>query len=341
MNFIDFHIDTLMKYYKDKVEGKLDKEDLYKNNYHIDIERLIKSNYLAQFFATFIYMDKSVKTEENSYLNAFKDEFSSNKDCEVDYYKIAMNAFDLFYQELDKNKDKVAFAGNYNDYINNKNKNLLSAFLTVEEGGIIENKIERLDEMFKKGVRAITLTWNFENCLGFPNHQLKYQNKGLKPFGIETIERMNDLGIIVDVSHLSDGGFYDVCKYSKRPFMATHSNARSIQGHPRNLTDEMIKMLANNGGITGLNFCGAFLQNDEISTLDAMMKHIRHIINVGGLDILGLGTDFDGIGGELEVKGAQDMHTLPETMEHYKFTSKEIEAVCYKNAENFFKRYWQ
>lgn len=336
MNFIDFHIDTLMKYYKEKEQNKNLDKTLYNNDYHVDFERLIKSNYLAQFFATFIFMDS--KGEKDNSLKEFEDGFDIKE--KVDYYKMALDAFDLFYSEIDKHKDIVKFAGDYNDYLNNRNNNKLSAFLTVEEGGIIENKVERVDELYKKGVRAITLTWNFENCIGYPNHNLIYQNKGLKPFGIEVVEKMNELGIIVDVSHLSDGGFYDVCKYSKRPFMATHSNARVIQGHPRNLTDEMIKMLANKGGITGLNFCGPFLQKDNRSTVDAMMKHIRHMINIGGLNILGLGTDFDGIGGDLELKGAHDMPILAKAMSQNGFTTNEIEAVCYKNAEDFFKRYW-
>lgn len=335
MNIIDFHIDTLMKYHGEKCKNEAGVKNLYRNNYHVDIERMLSSKYLAQFFATFIYM----KDDNDEYPEGMREKFL-DKNGKLDYYKIALSAFDLFYNEIEQYKDLVAYAGNYNDYLSNKDKGLLSAFLTVEEGGILDGKLERLDELYLKGVRAITLTWNFENCIGYPNADFKYQNNGLKPFGIEVVEKMNDLGIIVDVSHLSDGGFYDVCKYSKRPFMATHSNSRNIQGHPRNLTDEMIKRLANNGGITGLNFCGAFLQKDNRSTIDAMMKHIKHIINVGGIEVIGLGTDFDGIGGDLELTGAQDMPKLPEAMEHYGFTSNEIESVCYKNAEKFFSRYW-
>lgn len=322
MFYIDFHIDTLMRWLDNKSKGKEVDVNLWKNNYHVDIERLINSNYAAQFFACFLCLGEEP---------IFK----------VSHYDDALKAIDAFYEQISKNPEKIAYAGSYQDYLDNKKNNKLSAFLTIEEGGIIDGKIERLEELHDKGVRAITLTWNFENCIGYPNSDYKFKDMGLKPFGIETLERMNDLGIIADVSHLSDAGFYDVYKYSKRPFMATHSNAREICEHSRNLTDDMIKKLANNGGITGLNFCGPFLQHDGKSTTDAMMKHIRHLINVGGIEVVGLGTDFDGIGEDLEVKGAQDMHMVAEAMEKYKFTSKEIEAVCYKNAEAFFKRYWQ
>lgn len=322
MKYIDFHIDTLMRWVNAKATSDLPASvDLWTNDYHVDIERLLKSNYAAQFFACFIcFEDKPI----------FK----------VSHYDDALKSIDIFHEQISKHPEKIALARSYQNYVDNMNKNKLSAFLTVEEGGIIDGKIERIDELFNKGVRAITLTWNYENCIGFPNIEYKHKDDGLKPFGIEAVERMNDLGIIVDVSHLSDAGFYDVCKYSKRPFLATHSNARAICDHSRNLTDEMIKMLANKGGMTGLNFAGAFLQKGGPSTIEAMLKHLRHLINVGGLEVIGIGTDLDGIGGELEIDSAGKIHMLSEAMDKAGFTTNEIEAICYKNAEAFFKRFW-
>lgn len=319
MKFIDFHVDTLLRLYLLKNQGD-ETQSLYQNTGHIDIERLIKSNYLAQMFACYVDL--------------------GNKSISQNHYNDALEMIDMFNKELVDLEDKVAFAKSYEDYKRNKETGRLSAFLTIEEGGILENNLDRLDTLYEKGVRVITLTWNYENCLGFPNHEFKYQNSGLKPFGLEAVEKMDDLGIIIDVSHMSDGGFGDVYRHGKRPFMATHSNSRNVQYHSRNLTDDMIKKLANKGGITGINFCGAFLQADERSTTDSMIKHIRHIINVGGLEVVGIGTDFDGMDGDLELKGAQDMPKLVEAMEKAKFKEGEIEAICYKNGENFFKRYW-
>lgn len=322
MKYIDFHIDTLMKWVNAKETSELAPSiDLWTNNYHVDIERLIKSNYTAQFFACFLCLGEEPIFKQSHYDDAIK-------------------SIDLFHEQLAKNPNKIAFAGSYQDYINNMSNNKLSAFLTVEEGGIVDGKIERIDELYNKGVRAITLTWNYENCIGYPNSEFKYKDNGLKPFGIEAVEKMDDLGIIIDVSHLSDAGFYDVHKYSKRPFLATHSNSRTLCNHSRNLTDEMVKMLANKGGMTGINFAGAFLQDDKKSTVDSMLAHIKHLINVGGLEVVGLGTDLDGIGGELEIDSAGKIHMLSERMEKNGFTVKEIEAICYKNSEAFFKRYW-
>lgn len=322
MFYIDFHIDTLMRWLENEAKSGTTNVDLWENNYHVDIERLIKSNYAAQFFACFICLG-----EEPIY--------------KISHYDDALKSIDIFHSQIAKNPEKIVFARAFEDYIANKASGKLSAFLTIEEGGIIDGKFERLDELYNKGVRAITLTWNYENCIGYPNSHFKFSDKGLKPFGIETVERMDNLGIIVDVSHLSDAGFYDVYRYSKRPFIATHSNSRTVHNHDRNLTDEMVKMLSDKGGMIGLNFCGVFLQNENISKTEDMISHIRHLINVGGLEVVGIGTDYDGIDGELEIKGAEDIHMLSDAMERSGFKSKEIEAVCYKNAEGFLKRFWE
>ncbi|MEG2523701.1 MAG: dipeptidase [Lachnospiraceae bacterium] len=318
MQFFDFHCDTLMRLYDLESQGKF-KETLWRNQGHLDLERLLKSHYTAQCFACFLWLEgKPVK--ENLYLDA-------------------LSMADLFYKEVEIHKDTVAFAGSYAEYMTNKREGKLSGFLTIEEGDILENKLERLNELYEKGIRIITLTWNFENCLGYPNHRYEFQHQGLKPFGIDALERMDELGIIADVSHLSDGGFEDVCRYGKRPFIATHSNARAIQYHNRNLTDDMIRKLAERGGVMGLNFCGDFLQDNGKSTTLSMVAHIRHIIDVGGLDVMVIGTDFDGVEEQLEIDGCQEMNKLVIEMEKAHFTTGEIEAVCYKNAEQFLKRY--
>lgn len=320
MNIIDFHVDTLMRLYEiNNQDNSI--ESLLENKACVDINRLIKSNYMAQFFACFLDMQATPYKES--------------------HYNDALEMIEMFSAEIKKNCGKIAYAGSYADYIKNKAESKLSGFLTIEEGGIIENNIERLDELYHKGVRLITLTWNYENCIGYPNHEYKFQNKGLKPFGFECLKRMEDLGIIVDVSHLSDAGFDDVYDNCKRPFIATHSNSRNIQEHNRNLTDEMIKKVSDKGGVIGLNFSGSFLEPEGRSTIESMLKHMRHIINMGGSGVLCLGTDFDGIECDLELKGVEDMPKLVEAMEKNKFSSNDIEGICYKNAETFLERYFE
>lgn len=319
MRVIDFHCDTLMKLY-DLHRVNDHSQTLWENKGQIDIRRLVKAGYGAQFFACYIWW------EDQPFLQS--------------HYKDALGMADLFYQGLAGHEREAAFAGSYREYIENRQEGKVSCFLTVEEGGILEDRLERLEELYQKGIRLITLTWNYENCLGYPGCHPEMNKKGLKPFGIEALGRMEELGIIVDVSHLSDGGFEDVCRYSRRPFLASHSNARSICRHNRNLTDEMIRQLAEKGGFTGINFGGDFLSEDGRSTTDAIISHIRHIVKVGGREVVGIGTDFDGVEDELQIDGCQNMYKLAEAMEHAGFSTGEIEDVCFRNAEKFMERYW-
>lgn len=192
----------------------------------------------------------------------------------------------------------------------------------------------------------ITLTWNYPNKIGFPNYNKNtassfkemYRHNdtdGLTPFGIEYIQEMERLGIIIDVSHLSDAGFYDVCKYTKAPFVASHSNARSICGVARNLTDKMILELAKRKGVIGINYYGAFLQDSEDgkapSKIKDMIQHIQHIKTIGGIDCVGLGSDFDGIGGELELQDVSYLPQLREALKKAEFTEEEIDKIFYQN----------
>ena len=320
MKYIDFHCDTIMKLFEQYKAGKSGQTS-WENECQIDVRRLAEAGYGAQFFACYLWW------EDTPFLGS--------------HYQDALKMTEIFKDGIKGHEEAAQMAYSYQDYLRNQRENKVSCFLTVEEGGILEGQLERLDELYQYGIRLITLTWNYENCIGYPGCVPAYQPLGLKPFGIEALRRMEELGIIADVSHLSDGGFQDVFQYSKRPFIASHSNSRNICTHNRNLTDEMVKKLAEKGGITGINFGGDFLDANGKSTIEAMMKHIRHLMNIGGREIVGIGTDFDGVEDELEIDGCQDMYKLPEAMEHAGFTIGEIEDVCYRNAERFLKRYFE
>ncbi|MCY6483390.1 dipeptidase [Clostridium aestuarii] len=307
MNLIDFHCDTVSKIYNDNTE-------LFENKYSVDINKLKKGNCAAQFFALFIELDK-VKNP----------------------LQYTLKMLDKFYIELEKNIDYIALARNYDELIKNKSDNKISAFLTIEEGAALKGDLSNLRNFHRLGIKLITLTWNFPNEIGYPNCNSKYMNKGLTPFGYELIEEMNNLNMIIDVSHLSDGGFFDVCRLSKTPFIASHSNARTITNHPRNLSDEMIKLLAKKGGVMGLNFYGNFLGGNDFSKIEDMIRHIKHIKNIGGIDVISLGTDFDGIDSNLEIKNTGEINKLISALQKNNFSESEIEKIFYKNALRFLK----
>ena len=179
---------------------------------------------------------------------------------------------ELLSEFPDASESDIDFAKKYDDILKNSDNKKISAFLTIEEGEAIEGSIEKLEHFYKRGVRMMTLTWNFENSIGFGNKRIIKNGEfagyvpdtenGLKPFGFEVVEKMEELGMIVDVSHMSDAGIYDIIDMSKRPFVASHSNAREVCNHARNLTDDMIKKMADKGCISGLNFYPEFLSTD-------------------------------------------------------------------------------
>ena len=169
-------------------------------------------------------------------------------------------------------------------------------------------------------------------------HAGNYIEAELKPFGIEIVERMNDLGIIVDVSHLSDGGLWDVLKHSKKPVIASHSNARALCDHQRNLTDEMIRALAEKGGVSGINFYPYFLNESGKANIDDLIRHIEHMYYVGGEDFVAMGTDFDGFNdGELDIKHLGQINYLYEALKKRKFNDSQIEKFWNKNAMRIIK----
>jgi len=311
MNFIDFHCDTATLILEQN-------QELKKNSLKIDIEKLQKGEALSQFFA--MYID------------------AAKVDSSYDY---CLKMLTKFKNELEKNKESISLCQTYSDLEKAQHENKIAAFLSIEEGEAIEGSLDKLRFFKEQGISLITLTWNYENALG--NFEWRDQFKGLKVKGIEAIEEMNHLKMLIDVSHLSDGGFEDVLKHSKAPFIATHSNARAKTNHPRNLSDEMLKKLANAGGLTGINFFNNFLVNGElkdkmeIAKIEDMLRHIKHIRNVAGVEVIGLGSDFDGIPNEVEIKDASQMSKLANELLKNDFSYDEVEKIFFKNGLRIIK----
>lgn len=314
MNIIDMHSDTI---YRIINNGK--KESFKKNSYHIDIEKMKKANSIAQFFAMFFDKEEIKNANEMS--------LKEYGDYMIEYFK----------KEIEKNSNDISIAKSYEDLLNNINNKKISAFITFEGGEVLEGSLDNLEYFYEKGLRLLTLTWNYENEIGYPNIRYEYMNKGLKPFGSDLIEYCNHKGIILDVSHLSDKGFEEVSKLSKSPFIASHSNSRFVKEHPRNLSDDMIKAISNKGGIIGVNFAAYFLGSSKISRVEDYVKHIKHIKNIGGVDSVSFGSDFDGISCDLEIKDISYMNIIINEMRNEGFSELEIEKIAYKNAMRVIK----
>lgn len=161
---------------------------------------------------------------------------------------------------------------------------------------------------------------------------------GLKPFGIEVVETMNALGMLIDVSHLSDGGFWDALKYSKAPVVASHSNCRTLCEHPRNLSDEMIKALADKGGIAGINLYPYFINKNGVARAEDIADHIVYMYQIGGEDVIAIGTDFDGFDeGEFEIAHMGEMRKLYDVVKRRGFTERQMEKFWNGNAMRVMK----
>ncbi|HLQ40147.1 MAG TPA: dipeptidase [Tetragenococcus sp.] len=321
MNVVDMHCDTIMQIYQATKDQPV---LLKKNNIQLDIEKMQKGDYLLQNFALFIESD------------------------EVDSpYQTAKEMVDCFYQEMKQNKDTIRPVIHYEQILENGLNNRMSALLTMEEGAPLEGSIEKLEEFYNLGVRMLTLTWNYPNEIGYPNaafsdddfHLNDHKQKGLTEQGIKIVQRMNELGMIIDVSHGSDALVEDVLKYTDRPFVASHSDARAICPHYRNLSDDLIRKIAERGGVIGINFAGQFLKKaeDKGSQIDAIVRHVQHIYQTAGIDVIGLGSDFDGIKVHEDLPDGSVLPKIYDALVKAGFTTKEVDKIFNENVLRLYR----
>ena len=311
----DLHCDTVLSLYH---EGKT----LNTWDGHINLNKLASCGNGVQSFALFLATNDAAREHGIA----------------EPPYELFNSMYRVFNREIKENSSRITQVRCYEDIKKNLADGKLSALLTLEDCVLFDGKIERVDEVFEKGVRIAALTWNYENSLGFPNSfDADAHRKGLKPFGFEAVERMNELGMIVDVSHLSEGGFYDVAEANKKPFIASHSCARALCDHSRNLTDEQLRMLGDKGGVCGVNFYSRFLVKDSNFTTAAdIVRHMDYIRHKAGIEAVAFGSDFDGIDCELDFKDYAGLPMLLGEMEKY-FSDDEIELIGGKNALRVFK----
>lgn len=338
MKYVDMHCDTLYKMLQKKKKGE--NYSLAENEGHIDLGKLKKGNALLQNFAMFVEWKKC-----------------DNPKDEV------LRMVDLFYAEMEKNRDCILPVKTYEEILENEKNGKMSALLTIEEGAACLGDLDNLELFYDLGVRMMTLTWNYPNEIGFPNlpkvskkesgtdqekseavfdYKTPDTEHGLTPFGIQAVQRMEELGMIVDVSHLSDAGFYDVLRATKKPFVASHSNARKISPWVRNLTDDMLRSLADRGGVAGLNFCADFLTEVEAGTynpgtMEAVVTHARHMFNVGGSECLGIGSDFDGIDTNEGIPDYSYMPALEEAFNRAGFRESECDKIFRDNVLRVYR----
>lgn len=236
-------------------------------------------------------------------------------------------------QEMSENVIKHILS--YQDLENTES---LGGILAIEDARALCGSLDNVDFFYDFGVRAITLAWNDDNeaTAGVANTD---ENAGLTDFGKDVVKKMNQKGMIVDVSHITEKGFWDVVKISKAPVMASHSNCYSICSHRRNLKDDQIKALVASGGIMGINLYPPFLENEpEKADIVSVMRHIDHALSLGAEDNICLGSDFDGIDSTPKnIKNARDYIKLIDVMKE-KYTQDFIDKITHRNFIEFYKK---
>ena len=326
MKVWDLHCDTLSELRRAEKAGS--PRSFAHNDLHIDLEKLQKGDYMLQCFAAFVNLADPTPGAD-PLVTALE---------EIDVFKRIMKAYPL----------AIAPVYTAADLRRNAEAGKISAMLTVEEAGCCKGSLGVLRRLHELGVRMMTLTWNHPNELAAPNANpggplTANTETGLTETGFAFLAEMERLHITADVSHISDKGFWDIVEHGTRPFAASHSNCRALAPHNRNLTDEMIRALADRGGIVGLNYYSAFLDADPThpetcrSTVELIAKHAAHFKQVGGAGIISLGSDFDGIDGPHQLETAADLPLLADALRREGFTEDEVEGVYWRNAYRFFE----
>ncbi|MCX7746531.1 MAG: dipeptidase [Clostridia bacterium] len=299
---VDTHCDTITRIMELN-------ENLYKNTCHLDIERLKGMGNVVQFFAAFI---------DPAY-------------CQAYAMKRAVQIIDRFYKEVEIYNDDITLCCNADEIDIALGQKKIAALLSIEGGEALQGEISALRIFYKLGVRSICLTWNYRNEIA-DGVADGISGGGLTPFGREVVKEMNSLGMLVDVSHISEKGFWDVLEITKYPVIVSHSNAKKICSHKRNLTDEQILAVKNNQGVIGINLYPYFLNDKGNAALVDVIKHIEHIAGLAGPLHLGIGADFDGIESTPEdIRGIQDMDKVFNALLKLNYSQEVVENIAGKN----------
>lgn len=249
----------------------------------LDLPRLIESGVTIQFFALFV------------------DPAGKDLPCKL------FGLIDRFFHELNYCSPALRLIRSIGDVESILLKQgQVGAVLAVEGGEVLGDELGVLRILYQLGVRSLTLTWNHRNNLG---DGVGVKNpRGLSHFGLEVVREMNRMGMLVDVAHLAEPGFWDVHEHCEGPYIASHANCRSLCNHPRNLGDDQILALKSRGGVMGLCFVPQFIHSQHPG-LEVVLDHVDHIAALAGVDCIGWGSDFDGM--EKVTPGLEDVGCLP------------------------------
>ena len=320
MKLFDLHCDTL---YECCEAGR----HLRENDLHVNRAAARRYDHYAQFFALFCGA------------RAPSAEAAKGRDCLLDTPEDARLArmLQTANQEFAANQDWLMFCRSADDLEAAAQAGKAAAFLSIEGAELLPDRPDALDFAYDAGIRLITITWNYRSRYGCSC--VIDQDEGLTEEGKQLVRDCAEKGIIVDVSHLSEKGFWDVCETIDGPFAASHSDSRALCRHPRNLTDRQFAEIARRGGLVGVNLYTPFLVRQSDSVIDDAIDHIERFLGLYGEKTVALGCDFDGCDAlPAGIDGLGDMYRLADRMLALGYTERAVNGLFYDNAAAFIRR---
>lgn len=303
MDYFDLHCDTI---YECMLRGQA----LWENRLALSLSKGQRFRRWCQTFALFI-----------------PDKYKGK--AAADFYE---RLLETYRTELSRNVPNIAHCNNATEIENAVGKGKCAAILSVENGLALAGDIERVDTLYNDGVRMMTLTWNGDNELA---SGVKGSGSGITPFGKRVVERMGKLGMLCDVSHLNERGFWEIAEMGVAPLVASHSNLKGVCDNPRNLTDEQFKAVCRSGGVMGINFYKDFLGGDPFERIYA---NICYALDLGGEDSIAFGSDFDGAEMDYRINSVDKMNNLCDYLLSKGLSQQVLKKLCFSNAFRMFRK---
>ena len=292
-------------------------------------------SFLVEKGQTFAHSTAMVKhsylKKYSAYLQTFAC-FVSDSDKEP--FQKVLSCVKLFEKEVEN--QKILHIKTKSDLQKVFEQGKIGGLLALENCALLGERIENVHYLYSLGFRMLGLTWNGNNCVGSGVYG---EQKGLTDFGKKVVIHAQKLGMVVDLSHINEQGFWDMVEVAKKPIICSHSNAKSVHFHLRNLTDEQIKAVIKTGGVVGVNFYSPFLSDKSRASQKDIIKHIERICGLGGQNSVGIGSDFDGI--KICAKGickASKVYKLFNELERLGYSSEMVQNIAYKNFQSVLYR---
>ncbi len=305
MKFFDLHCDTIG-------ECCAQGQSLYRNHLHLDLCRGEDFSAWTQCFA--VWIPDTLRGRQA-----------------LGYFQ---KVYQTYLTECEINKSRLTLCRAKEDFLQAESAGTCAAVLTVEGGAVLAGDLANIPYLASCGVRMLTLTWNGTCELG--DGAMTAHPQGLTAFGKQAVPLLEQHGIAVDISHGSEPLFYNAAAIAKKPLVASHSNAKAVCGHPRNLTNEQIQIIAQSGGLIGLNFHPPFLKETGAAEVDDVVAHAEHMLSLGACSALAIGSDFDGADLPRGIRGIESIHAVFERFLQLGYSETLLNRIFYENAQNFF-----